>query len=84
MQLLRWMVCGPELAHCVFKFEKALSFNLETFGNDDMNHHEQTRSMQQRFTKHVLSLLNVYDEAGNTFLDESADLITLTPKTLPI
>ena len=76
------MVCGPELAHCVFKFEKALSFNLETFGNDDRNHHEQTRSMQQRFTKHVLSLLNVYDEAGNTFIDESPDLITLDTKNI--
>ena len=82
MQLLRWMGCGTELARCVFEFEKALSFNLETFGNDDRNHREQARSMQQRFSKHVLSLLNVFDEAGNPFLDESPDLITLDTKNI--
>ena len=76
------MVCGPELARCFFEFVKALSFNLERFGNDDRNHHKQTRSMQQRFTKHVLSLLNILDEAGNPFLDESPDLITLGTKNI--
>ena len=40
--------------------------------------------MQQRFTKHILSLLNVFDEAGNPFLDESPNLITLDTKNILI
>ena len=42
-QLLRWMVCGPEVAPCIKKFESFLPFNLEETSKIK-SHHEQTSS----------------------------------------
>ena len=50
------MVCGKKVERCVFGVEKALSFNLETFGDNDRNYHEKTRNVLQRFSKYVSNL----------------------------
>ena len=68
------MMCGNEVERCVFEAEKALLFNLETFGDDDdRNHHEKTRNV---------SNLNILKEAGNPFLAEALDLIAFEARDI--
>ena len=70
------MVCGPEIASCINEFESFLPFNLEETSKIT-SHHEQTSSKQQRFQKHVHSLVDVSEKYGNPFTEESQDLIVL-------
>ena len=37
IQLLRWMVCGPEVARSVRDFEASLPYNLETSLSEQTN-----------------------------------------------
>ena len=83
-QLLHWMVCGPEVARCVSEFEASLPYNRESLLNHQTRHHEQTDSMQRRFSKHVISLISAFEEAGNPFLEESEDLIALDSRDIAI
>ena len=53
IQLLRWMVCGPEVARSVRDFEASLPYNLETSLSIQTKHHEQTPSAQKRFSKNA-------------------------------
>ena len=74
------MVSGPELARLVNEFEESLPFNKVKEISEETNHHEQTESMQQRFSKHVVSLMPSFEDIGNPFLEESPDLIALDTK----
>ena len=63
-QLLRWMICGPELSHCVNEFEASLTCNCddesEEESEDENNkHHEQNKSRQYWFGRQVLNLVKV-------------------------
>lgn len=73
-QMLKWMVSGPEISRIINEFQRYLPFNIDKQGANDRNHHEQTRSAQERFVKHVKSLCTAFEEAANPFLEESKDL----------
>ena len=83
IQLLRWIVCGPEVARSVRDFEASLPYNLEASLSEQTKHHEQTPSAQKWFSKNVNDLVSVFQEAGNPFLEESKDLIALDAKNIP-
>ena len=75
-RLLRWMVCGPEIARCVSEFEASLPYYQQE-NKFEYKHHEQTSSHEQRFSTQVLSLVQVIANMGNSFLKNSEDLLML-------
>ena len=76
--LRRWMVAGPEIARVVKEFE---STYVEQKPND-VHHHEQVPAVQKAFAKDVQALLEVIEEMGNPFTEDSADLIVLDSKEI--
>ena len=83
------MVCGLELAHCIHEFEAALLFNDEDeeYDNDeikdkDSKHHEQSNSRQQLFSVQVLNLVKVFNTMGNSFKEETKDLMVLDTRDI--
>ena len=56
--------------------ESFLLFNLEET-SEITSHHKQTSSNQQRFQKHVHSLVDVFEKYDHPFTEESQDLIVL-------
>ena len=71
--LQRWMVAGPEMSRMVAEFE------------DDSiprssKHHEQAKAVQTIFVKEVKALVQVFEEIGNPFKEDSGDLLTLDTK----
>ncbi|KAK3083940.1 hypothetical protein FSP39_005667 [Pinctada imbricata] len=82
-QLLRWMVSGPEMARLVNEFE--LSQEVTKTRQKDCpisKHHEQTKSIQNTFMTNVKSLLDVYTEFGNPFLETTTDLVVLDTRDI--
>lgn len=72
--LRRWMVAGPEIVRMTAEFERCLETkhsHLET------RHHEQRKSTQVTFGNHVSKLVEVMEEMGNPFLEETTDLLRL-------
>ena len=51
IQLLRWMVCGPEVARSVRDFKASLRYNLETSLSEQTKHHEQTQAHKSDFQR---------------------------------
>jgi len=45
-------------------------------------HHEQTKVVQTTFVKEVKALVEVFEEIGNTFKEDSGDLLTLDTKLI--
>ena len=79
-ELTRWMVSGPEISRVVHEFQANLS---TTKGSKaDTKHHEQTRSFQDRFRKHIASLLEEIEALDNPFLETSNELIALDTKDI--
>ena len=77
-ELLRWMICGPELARCIHEFEDGLRQDDDDEDNHvDNKHHEQTRSHQNRFTLQVEKLVHVMYGMGNPFEEETKELLVL-------
>ena len=83
------MVCGLELAHCIHEFEAALLFNDEDEEYDnyeikdkDSKHHEQSNSRQQLFSVQVLNLVKVFNTMGNSFTEETKDLMVLDTRDI--
>uniref|UniRef100_K1R491 Uncharacterized protein n=1 Tax=Magallana gigas TaxID=29159 RepID=K1R491_MAGGI len=53
-QLQRWMVSGPEVARVINEFESAQEqIKKDQSKGPDIRHHEQVRSQQNTFAKHV-------------------------------
>lgn len=77
--LRRWMVAGPEVAAVIEDFEDA--HQLMGRGHEVL-HHDQTASVQKAFRKNVCSLVNVMEELGNPFEEESKDLLVLDSKEI--
>ena len=69
-----WMVAGPEVARIVGEFEEYANITQE-----DGKHlqHEQYCSVQQKFQKDVNSVIAVFEEFGNPFLEKEQDLLVL-------
>ena len=76
--LERWMVTGLGVARMVKEFESSLA---GTKGNNH-RHHEQTPAVQATFLKEVKSLVAVFEEMGNPFLEQSEDLLVLDTKDI--
>ena len=75
------MVAGPEVARMTAEFEASIhgmhkKVVLET------HHHEQTKSKQVTFAQHVRGLVEVMEEMGNPFLEESKDLLQLDTRDI--
>ena len=82
-QLLRWMVSGPEMARAVNEFESSLELiQWEQSKSINVKHHEQTKSVQKSFVNQVKSLVDVFGEMGNPFLEQSGDLLVLDTRDI--
>ncbi len=67
-QLLRWMVCGPEMACVVYEFEISQErIKQEQTKGPDIKHHEQVESKHNSFVKQVQAMTNTLEEMGNPF-----------------
>ena len=73
--LRRWMVAGPELVRMTAEFEASLEG--KHMGSQTTRHHEQTKSSQVTFGHHVTRLVEVMEEMGNPFTEETTDLLRL-------
>ena len=71
----KWMVSGPEQARLLKEFEDDYLQN-----NSDSEcgyHHEEGFSTQRIFKEKAASLVQVINELGNPFLDDSHELLGL-------
>ena len=73
------MVASPEVARVVTDFE-----HYATRRQDDQVHlhHDQHPSVQTAFAKDVRSLIAVFQELGNPFLQKSQDLLVLDTRDI--
>ena len=80
--LRRWMVAGPELVRITAEFEAS----IDKFNEQSLEvlscHRDQTKSTQVTFAQHVKSLVEVIEEMGNPFLEESKDLLKLDTRDI--
>ncbi|KAH3703286.1 hypothetical protein DPMN_078318 [Dreissena polymorpha] len=77
-QLLRWMVCGPEMARVVNEFEISQErIKQEQTKEPDIKHHEQVERKQNSFVKQVQAMTHTLEEMGNPFMEECEDLLVL-------
>ena len=72
------MVAGPEVVRLTSEFELSILKKVKV----DQQQHEQTRSSQLRFAQQVQSLVEVIEEMGNPFLEESKDLLQLNTRDI--
>ena len=72
------MISDPEVVGLITEFD--YKPNRSTQGHQ--RHHDQTTTVQTAFIKDVHSLIETFDELGNLFLEESADLQVLDSKEI--
>ena len=75
--LRRWMIAGPEVAHLIQDFEATF---IEP--STDGKHHEDNNPTKSRFRAHVTSLVEIINDYGNPFEEESTELVTLVSKAI--
>ena len=73
-----WMVAGPEVVRLMSEFELSILKKVKV----DQRQHEQTRSSQLRFAQQVQSMVEVIEEMGNPFQEESKDLLQLNTRDI--
>ena len=73
--LLRWIVAEPEIARTIDGFETECMDNHT--GSDNGRHHEHTMAVQVTFASEVQALVEVIEDIGNPFMEESGDLLVL-------
>ena len=78
--LLRLMVAGPEIARTIDGFETACLDNH--IGRDNGRHHEHTMAVQVTFASDVQALVEVIEDLGNPFKEESGDLLVLDTRDI--
>ena len=72
------MVAGPELARVIEGFEvNCLDGGTEKTSRTNLRHHEHTASAQVKFANEVGALVQVLEDMGNPFPEESDDLLVL-------
>eukprot|EP00918_Siedleckia_nematoides_P001651 GHVU01003885.1.p1 GENE.GHVU01003885.1~~GHVU01003885.1.p1 ORF type:complete len:227 (+),score=31.22 GHVU01003885.1:512-1192(+) len=74
--LRRWMVAGPELVRITTEFE-ASSEGRSNKTASETRQHEQTKSSQMKFAEHITALVEVLEEMGNPFQEQSKDLLRI-------
>ena len=73
----RWQICSTEPARDVSQFEDSTVLNE----NFEFHCHEDSKSFQEKFAKHVSSLTKEFNQPENLFeADESNELIQLGTK----
>ncbi|VDI78635.1 Hypothetical predicted protein [Mytilus galloprovincialis] len=77
------MVCDPEIARAVNEFE--LSQELikhEQSNGSDVRQHEQVERKQKAFVKQVIAFTATIEKMGNSFLEESEDILVLDTRDI--
>ena len=74
------MVAGPEIARTIDGFETACLDNHT--GRDNGRHHEHTMAEQVTFASEVQALVEVIEDLGNPFMEESGDLLVLDTRDI--
>jgi len=69
--LRKWMLAGPELASLVSHFEAVFRFGSE---NEEKGHHSVSALAHKNFNRDVRNMMSVFEEAGNPFQEDTADL----------
>ena len=73
------MVAGPEVARIVTEYEQ---YALMTQKDGKHLHHKQHPSDQHAFQKEVQSLVVVFEEHGNPFVEKGQDLLVLDTRDI--
>ena len=77
--LLHWTVAGPEVARATEEFQDG----DEHWGmRVDTRHQDKTPCVPTSFSKDVCSLVRVMQNRGNSFEEESVDLVVLDTKEI--
>ncbi|GFN81179.1 hypothetical protein PoB_000768500 [Plakobranchus ocellatus] len=79
------MVAGPELARIIEEFKvNCLDGGTGKASTTNLKHHdhEHTASAQVKFSKEVGALVQVFEEMGNPFMEESEDLLVLDSRDI--
>lgn len=58
LSLVKWMVSGPELTRIITEYRDLSSTD------EDINHHEDTKSFQATFREHVRALVTTFRNKG--------------------
>ena len=74
------MVPGPEVVKMTTEFEVCIHKSTTS----DERHHKQSRSSQVNFAQQVQGMVEVIEELGNPFMEETKDLLDWTRQTLLI
>ena len=77
--LWRWMVAGPELSRLIAGYEAMLGVKDTAISS---KHHEQSLNAQRSFLEKAEALHTVLKEMGNSFQEDSADLLVLDTKNI--
>ena len=72
------MVGGPEIACIIKEFDKNISDEINPSGKDQ----DQTPCVKKLFVKNVRSMVDVLNNMGNPYTDESGDLYVLDTKVV--
>lgn len=75
-----WTIAGPQLSRVIDEFENAMEFSSK--GVSENRHHEQAKSVQLKFKRHVNALVDVIEEMGNPFTEDSNNLLKLDSREL--
>lgn len=65
--LRRWTIAGPEVSRLVMQFETMVNFETP----QTTKHHDENPATQSRFVHDVSHIIEVFEELGNPFSDES-------------
>ena len=76
----KWMVSGPEQARLLMEFEE--DYLRKQSHLECGYHHEEVLSTQKTFKEEVMSLVQVFNELGNPFLDDSDELMVLDTRNV--
>ena len=75
MQLVLWMVSGPDLSRIINEFED--QFKEPDDYDEEELHHQEGLSSQKAFQSKVQASTEVITKMGNLFKDEFTELVTL-------
>ena len=67
--LERWVLIAPSLARVIEEYNEHSSESSDT--SDVLPHHEEGESYQKRYLLHVQNMLDILDQKGNPFQDET-------------
>ncbi|GFO04548.1 hypothetical protein PoB_003105300 [Plakobranchus ocellatus] len=77
------MVAGPELARIIEEFEvNCLDGGTGKASTTNLKHHEHTATAQVKISKEVGAPIQVFEEMGNPFMEESEDLLVLDSRDI--